>query len=124
MEKHFQDEAKQAVLMKFFYDMLKPRFLTLLRKYANGEGYGIENMWCVFASDYEPWEEDYFGETGIAYYFDYPAVEKDEIVILDYKTFYQYLKEESSVYLHQNMDKKEEIEELLLKVRERFNILE
>lgn len=89
--------------------------MTVLEKYSGGEGYGIEHVWCVFADDYEEWEEDYFGEDGIAFYFDYPAVEEDEEVILDYKTLYLYLEEIAESYLSRHPESKLEIENYMNK---------
>lgn len=100
------------------------KFLTVLNHYANGEDYGVENIWCVFADDYETWEDDYFGDTGIAYYFDYSAVEKDEIVILDYETFFKYLKEACVEYLECNPENKKEVEGYLIEIKKRFDIVD
>lgn len=120
-----KDDEKKKALVKYYYQAMgDERFLKVLNKYANEQGYGIEHVWCTFANDFEPWEDDYFGETGIAYYFDYPAVEKDEIVILNYETFYRYLKEASIEYLERNSNNKEEVENLLKNIRERYNIIE
>ena len=114
-----KDTRRNKDLVKYYYIVMRDeRFLKVLNHYANGEGYGIEHVWCVFADDFKPWEEDYFGDTGIAYYFDYPAVEKDEIVILDYETFIKYLKEACIEYLERNPEDTKEVESYLAKIKE------
>lgn len=117
------DDIEKKKLVMFYYkimgDKLLPRILDRLTK---GKGFGIENIWCVFAKDFEPWEDDYFGETGIAYYFDYPAVDKDKIVVLDYKTFYKYLEEITLKYLERNVERKETILNLLKIIKEMYVI--
>lgn len=122
---NIKDNKKNVELVKYYYTIMgDEKFLTILDNYANGDGYGIENVWCVFADDYETWEEDYFGDTGIAYYFDYPAVEKDETVILDYEVFFKYLKEACVKYLERNPQNKKVVESYLARIKEKFNVIE
>jgi hypothetical protein len=118
-------EDKIRKLIKYFYHhMGDGKFLRILSSYANGEGYGTEYARFVFADYYEKWEEDYFGKEGIAYYIDRPAVEEDEEIILDYQTFYRYLKEDCASYLENHPQDKSAVEEQLKRIRERFNIQE
>lgn len=56
-------------------------------------------MWCCFANEYKEWEEEYFGENGVAYYFDYPAVMSDCMIILSNKEFYEWILYFSKKYL-------------------------
>ncbi|MBO1625275.1 ribonuclease toxin immunity protein CdiI [Bacillus arachidis] len=116
-------ENKKKKLIKYFYQVMgDERFLEVLKGYSNGEGYGIEHVWCVFADDYEEWEDEYFGEEGIAYYFDYPAVEEDEEVILDYHTFYIYLKDACESYLDRHPNDEKQVKEYLEQIKDRFTI--
>jgi hypothetical protein len=116
------DKEKKDLVMYYYEVMGDKRLPKILNRLAKGEGFGIENIWCVFAKDFEPWEDEYFGETGVAYYFDYPAVEKDKVVILDYETFYKYLEEVTLGYLERNIEDKENIINLLKVVKEKFVI--
>lgn len=109
----------QELLNLYYWVIGDENFLTVLTKHSNGEGFGVENIWCVFAHDYEPWEEDYFGENGVAYYFDEPAVEYDQTIILNYDEFVRYLKIQSDKYLERNKDKRDEVEILLDKVEKK-----
>nr|WP_250635494.1 ribonuclease toxin immunity protein CdiI [Bacillus subtilis] len=77
---------------------------------------------CVFADDYEQWEEDYFGDEGIAFYFDYPTVKEDEEVILDYENFYKYLNEIVGQYVERHPDNKLEVEKYMETIKEKYNI--
>ncbi|KON88007.1 hypothetical protein AF332_15045 [Sporosarcina globispora] len=118
-------EDKERKLIRYFYHhMGEGKFLRILSSYANGEGYGTEYARFVFADYYEEWEEDYFGQEGIAYYIDRPAVEEDEEIILDYPTFYSYLKEDCVSYLKDYPQDKSEVEEQLKRIKKRFNIQE
>lgn len=122
MESETIEDKNKELVNYFFQIMGDERFLTVLEKYANGEGYGIEHVWCVFADDYEEWEEDYFGNEGIAFYFDYPAVEEDEEVVLDYGTLYIYLREIADSYLVRHPENELEIGDYMKKIKERYKI--
>ncbi|MBR2564853.1 MAG: hypothetical protein IKE29_09535 [Paenibacillus sp.] len=111
-------------LIDMYYRHLEGKyFLDALKKYCNGEGFGgSESVWCVFAGELDEWEEGYFGDTGVCYFFDYPAVEKDQTVILDYSSFYQYLKEASIDYLKRNPNVKDEVESRLVEIKQKFSV--
>lgn len=77
-------EAEQRQLIKFYYGHMGiGEFLTILEQYSKEWGYGDEYARYVFASYYEEWEEDYFGEEGIIYFIDYPAVDEDTKRFID-----------------------------------------
>ncbi|YCA45505.1 ribonuclease toxin immunity protein CdiI [Bacillus sp. JZ8] len=116
-------EYKNKELVNYFFQVIgDERFFKVLEKYVGGEEYGIEHVWCVFADDYEEWEEDYFGNEGVAFYFDYPAVEEDEVVILDYETLFIYLEEIAHSYLKRHPENELEIEKYMEKIKERYKI--
>lgn len=111
-------------LIDMYYRHLEGKyFLDALKKYCHGEGYGgSESVWCVFAGELDEWEEGYFGDMGVCYFFDYPAVEEDQTVVLDYSTFYQYLREASIDFLKRNPDVKDEVEDRLIEIKQKFNV--
>lgn len=109
--------------IKYYYEHIgEKNLLKALTNYSDSRGYGIEDIWCCFANEYEEWEEDYFGESGVAYYFDYPAVEKDCTVILNYSEFYKYLSVECEEYIKRNVDKEKEANEYLEKIKENLKL--
>jgi hypothetical protein len=113
-----EDKSKIKELLNLYYWVIgDERFLSVLDKYSNCEGFGVENIWCCFANEYEEWEEDYFGESGVAYYFDYPAVEKDCTIILNYEEFYKYLVETCEEYIKKHEEEKAVIYEYLDKIK-------
>ncbi|MFP7470771.1 ribonuclease toxin immunity protein CdiI [Niallia taxi] len=115
-------EEKRKLIRFYYAHMGIGRFLTILEQYSKGWGYGDEYARYVFASYYEDWEEDYFGEEGIAYYIDAPAADEDTEIILDYQTFYQYLKDDCEDYLQQRPEDREKVQEYLQKIKGKFNI--
>lgn len=116
-------ESKKEKLLKLYYSHIGDGyFIDALNNFCNRQGFGIEDIWCVFANEYESWEEDYFGENGVAFYFDYPAVEKDEVLTLDEKSFYKYLLEVSKDYLTRNPTDEQKVKKLLKKIKYNLNI--
>jgi hypothetical protein len=92
-------------------------FIDALKKFSLGEGFGIEYIWCVFANYYQEWEEDYFGESGVAFYFEPPAVKSEETIILNNEEFYNYLKEAANKFITKNEKSKKEVENYLMKIK-------
>lgn len=113
----------QKELIKMYYRLMGDgNFLSILENISKEIGYGDEYARFVFASNWEEWEEDYFGEEGVCYYFDEPAVEEDIEFVLDYNTFYHYLEENSKEYLERHPNNAEQVNELLGKIKEKFKI--
>lgn len=117
------DKSKIKELLNLYYWVIgDDRFISILEKYSEGEGFGIEDIWCCFANEYEEWEEDYFGESGVAYYFDYPAVKEDCTIILSNKEFYKYLTEKCEEYVEKYEDKKDIVFNYLNKIKIKLNL--
>lgn len=116
-------ESKKEELLKLYYSHIGDGyFLDALNNFSNRQGFGIEDIWCVFANEYEPWEEDYFGETGVAYYFDYPAIDKDEVLTLDKDSFYKYLLDASEDYLTRNLTDEQKVKKHLKIIKRKLHI--
>ena len=117
------DEKKKRELLDYYYRVMEDWFVIRLEHYSKNEGYGDGGyMWCCFANDYEEWEEDYFGDSGVAYYFDPPAVEEEYTVILTNEEFYAYLVEKSELYLQKYGHRKELVEGYLKTIKENLKL--
>ena len=115
--------SEKKLIDLYYFSIGDGNFIKALEKYCNGNGFGgSECVWCVFAGELEEWDEGYFGETGVCYFFDYPAVDEDQTIVLDYPTFYYYLKEASTEYLIRHPNAKDEIEARLEQIKQKFNI--
>jgi hypothetical protein len=110
-------------LVELYYDNLgEGYFFDALKNYSKGEGFGLGDIWCVFAEEIKTEEEGYFGETGVAYFFDYPAVEKNEVLVFNYDVFYSYLQEVSFKFIKVKPECEMEIKEYLLKIKTRYDL--
>ena len=95
--------------------------LKHLINYCDLKGcYVNDEMVCVFSSELQTDDEDYFGENKVAYYFFEPAVKEDCAIILDYVDFYRVVKENFEKNLSLFNDKKNDVLELLEKLKKNF----
>lgn len=119
---YVNDIADKKRLLDYYYNDKKfingEHILKTLEKHLKFQGDAInQEVRCCFATEFSEWEEDYFGNSGVAYYFDYPAVEKDCIVILTYKEFYEYLSNVCKRYVNKHEEEKEVIYGYLEKIK-------
>ena len=94
-------------------------------KYLKFEGNGNainEEMRCFFANEFPENDEEYFGEEGIAFNFDNPAVPEDCIVILTYENFYEVVKAGFANYVRNNQESQNEIWLLLTCLKEAIGV--
>lgn len=114
-------EIKELFNVYFWY--MKGRyFIEALKSFSIGEGYGQEYVCCTFPGDYQQWEEGYFGDSGVKISADYPAVDNDIIAIISNEEFFQYLIVEGNKFIKQFPEKIDEVNEYLIKIKERLGI--
>jgi hypothetical protein len=94
-------------------------FLQHLEDFLKKEGERREYNGVIYSDEYEQDDEEYFGQNKVLFYSgdgdnDYDIVNYDEL--------YQYLNATCEFYIGKNPEKKEIIEELLMKIKEKYNI--
>lgn len=94
--------------------------MKALNNYADGQGFGEEASACYFSTETVKGEEDYL-EDGVCYFF-YQATTQPKDIIISYDKFYGYLLYAVEKYLKKYPENKDEVENLLSKIRERFSI--
>lgn len=114
-------------LIKEYFDALfffrEKKAVDALRNFCEFRGYAINDyMRCYFATEFTHNEEDYFGENGVAFYLDSPAVPEDCIMILTYENFEKVVRESYEEYIKGNQDEKNEMTVLLDSLKK--NLLE
>ncbi|WP_240342967.1 ribonuclease toxin immunity protein CdiI [Paenibacillus sp. ALJ109b] len=119
-EMDYDNEKNRKMILSYYKVLGDDRFLTILDSYSKAEGYGVEAVWCVFAHEFKSWEEDYFGDTGVIYFFDYPIVPEEESVILDNEVFIKYLKEASAEYLTRHPNQLATVEDYIIRIEKEF----
>jgi hypothetical protein len=118
------EKMREKDLIELYYTNLgQSYFLDAIKNYCNRQGFGIGAIWCLFANELQPWEEGYFGETGVAYFYEYPAVEKDEVLVVDYDVFFDYLQKASKDFTQRNPGRENEIREYLAEIKRTLKLV-
>lgn len=114
-------EGKDELIGQYF-EKIEKYFLRALQSFKDSQGFGVGKVCCGFASEAEIGDEDYFGESGVAFYFEYPYLERNTLVIVDYQTFYNKLKEQSVKYVLHNPDSEKTVEKYLESYKKKFKV--
>ena len=118
------ENMREKDLIELYYANLgQSYFLDAIKNYCNRQGFGIGAIWCLFANELQPWEEGYFGETGVAYFYEHPAVEKDEVLVVDYDDFFYYLQKASKDFIERNPSRENEIFQYLEKIKRTLKLV-
>ncbi|BCE08097.1 ribonuclease toxin immunity protein CdiI [Bacillus paralicheniformis] len=111
--------TKEAVIDVLNLYVNGRNFLQHLEEFKNKEGERREYNGIIYSDEYEQDEEEYFGQNKVLFYSgdgddDYDTVSYDEL--------YQYISTACNFYIERNPEKKELIEELLMKIKEKYDI--
>lgn len=90
-------------------------FLELLERIKLNQGFGGNNIGMFFPSDFEVWDEDYF-ETGVMFQWGCKGI------IVDYSTFYKYLKRITNISIKLFPNTKEKANELLYEIKRKYSL--
>lgn len=116
-------EEKRKLMDLYYWYIGEGYFLDALNRFKNEDGFGIENIRCLFQNDYEPWEEEYFEGRYVAFIAEHPAVSEDIIAMVDYETFYEHLRGTCEKYIRNNKSEGNKVKTLLLQVQNRLIIV-
>ena len=93
-------------------------FVETISPLSEGVGFGVEYGACTFSGDLDEFDIATRGTfNGVEF-----GLHNGEEIIVDYQTFHYYLKKACECYVEDFPDDKEKIEEILEKVREKFNL--
>lgn len=89
-----------AMELYFLYLDEDKLFVNALEDFSNSIGYGIsEFISCAFPSEYESWEEGYFGDNGVKFEVEPPAVDEIKYEIVTNTDFIDFLDNLTDQYL-------------------------
>ena len=75
-------------------------------------------MGVIYSDEYDVGDEGYFGENRVLFYYGVD----DNYDIVSYKELYDYLQVACNFYIEKNSDKKDEINEYLLRITSKYGI--
>lgn len=113
--KNFEDLT--AMELYFLY-LDEDKLVDALEDFSNSIGYGIsEFICCAFPSEYESWEEGYFGNKGVKFEVEPPAVDETKYEIVSNTDFIDFLDKLTHQYLVSYPMGESKIELLLNKIK-------
>lgn len=124
MEKQIIEKSEINKLVEIYFGCIDTQlyFIQALEEFEKGGGYGQEYVCCTFPSDYETWEEGYFGDWGVKISINYPAYKEDVIAIISNEEFLKYLIDESIKFINKFPNRKKEVNEYLEQIKIRLGI--
>ncbi|WP_422661274.1 ribonuclease toxin immunity protein CdiI [Paenibacillus sp. EC2-1] len=108
-------------LLKLYYSHIPDeKFIGVLRNYQKLRGNQEDNMWCVFANEFDPWDDFYFGETGVMYFIKSPL--DDQEFAVDNEHFFNYLEYASLEYLKRNPKAEQVVKGYLNQIKNKLGL--
>ncbi|KOO43033.1 ribonuclease toxin immunity protein CdiI [Priestia koreensis] len=92
-------------------------FVKRLEDFNNKKGERREYNGVIYSDEYEKDDESYFGQNKVLFY---SGDSDDDCDIVSYSELYQYLRAACKFYIEKNFEKKEIIEELLMKLKNTY----
>lgn len=84
-----EEFSEKVELMRLYYKIIGDgKFMEAIENFKNKQGFGIDPVCCIFANEYQPGEEGYFGETGVNFSIQPPMAEVEENAIVDENVFF------------------------------------
>lgn len=107
-------------MINYFNALGDRHFMYCLNLFSQNTGFGNEYHICSLASSRHPLEEVEF--EGDVRFIDATGTSGEKSVIVDYATFYKFLKMACENYLETHPQDKSKIEDDLKDIRARYNI--
>lgn len=118
-----EEFSEKVELMRLYYKIIGDgKFMEVIENFKNKQGFGIDPVCCIFANEYQPGEEGYFGETGVNFSIQPPMSEVEENAIVDENVFFQYLTEVGEDYLTRRPQDRTRVEVSLKELKEILNL--
>ena len=122
--KYLKYEGNEKLVDEFYsilFSWRRNTIVDVLKKYVQMEGNAVnEEMRCYFANEFPEKDEEYFGNSGIAFYFDDPSVLEDCIIILSNIQFIKIVKEKYMDYIKIDEGFRDEICKLIVELEEKL----
>lgn len=109
-----QLDSDHFPVIAFFNAISNSDFKDVVEQLSLGIGRGINAAVCTFPDDLDP-DEDMFD--GVMF-----SLHNEEVVV-DYQTFFHYLKKACNFYLVDFPDDKDIIESYLSKIKEKYHLV-
>ncbi|MCI3197303.1 MULTISPECIES: ribonuclease toxin immunity protein CdiI [Bacillus] len=118
--KNFKKQNVINVLVELTLDY---NFIETLQRFLVENVVRRDTLGVVYSDEYDPYEEEYFGEDKVLFYYYYGLDEiKEDIVTHD--ELCNYLEVACDFYIKKHPNKKIEVKNLLEQIKEKYQIKE
>ncbi|ASJ52155.1 hypothetical protein BP422_00465 [Brevibacillus formosus] len=111
---------KGSVIDVFGDFVLQHDFVKVLEGFLKEYVERRDYMGVIYSDEYDVGDEGYFGESSVLFYYGVD----DNYDIVSYKELYDYLQVACNFYIEKNADKKDEINDYLLRIKDKYSIEE
>jgi hypothetical protein len=108
---------KSVFVEQYFRSIGDSLFIKSLDEFTKKNGFGREPFCNIFHSEYQSWEEEYFGDTGVKFVAYYPTLSVEEQAILSNSEFYELVSKAAERYVQQYPYNKALVSERLEKIK-------
>ncbi|WP_341281328.1 ribonuclease toxin immunity protein CdiI [Paenibacillus sp. FSL H8-0537] len=120
---YVEDVQEKIMNMEAYYSTLGDGyFLDALNEFKQGKGFGIGYTSCYFAAECTPYDEEYFGDSGVNFTTTPPVTSVEVYAIVDNELFFDYLVKVARNYLSGHPQKIELVESCLAQIKEKLNL--
>ncbi|WP_035437906.1 ribonuclease toxin immunity protein CdiI [Bacillus sp. UNC322MFChir4.1] len=116
INKNLEKEFVIAVLGRL---VLQFDFIDILERFLKEDVIRRDTIGIVYSDEFESYEEEYFGENKVLFYY---GVDEDWEDIVTHKELCEYLQTACEFYIERHPDHTVEVEKLLVKIKEKYNI--
>lgn len=98
----------------YFLYLEENKFIDALKDFTKKKGYPVsEFICCGFPEEYESWEEGYFGNTGVKFEIEPPAVDEEKYLVVTKEEFVNFVSNLAKNYLLSNFSQQHIVNELI-----------
>ncbi|WP_420976700.1 ribonuclease toxin immunity protein CdiI [Bacillus vallismortis] len=112
---------KQNVINVLVELTLNYNFLETLQRFLVENVVRRDTLGVVYSDEYDAYEEEYFGEDKVLFYYYYGLDEIQEDIVT-HKELCSYLEVACDFYIKKHPDKKREVKKLLEQIKEKYKI--
>ncbi|MEI4803412.1 ribonuclease toxin immunity protein CdiI [Bacillus sp. FJAT-51639] len=115
-QKNLKKNYTVIVLGQFVFNY---DFVDILKGFLKEDVERRDTIGVVYSDEFDQSDEEYFGENKVLFYY---GIDEEWEDIVTHEELCEYLQTACEFYIGKNPEKKEIIEELLMKIKEQYNI--
>ncbi|WP_090999384.1 ribonuclease toxin immunity protein CdiI [Bacillus sp. 491mf] len=115
-QKNLKKNYTVIVLGQFVFNY---DFVDILKRFLKEDVERRDTIGVVYSDEFDQNDEEYLGENNVLFYY---GIDEEWEDIVTHEELCEYLQTACEFYIGKNPEKKEITEELLMKIKEQYNI--